>query len=257
MPTLSKTSTIDAVVARAMLYRSLGLIFRYPDASVQQELRSPAFLTEFLEACTVIEVVDLLPQYHTGKRELDEMATEALTHTYIRTFGHTAQSQIPLYETEYGQAQTLRGVHELGDIAGFYRAFGLTVTPRVHERVDSVTVECAFQHVLCYKEAYAMQHHGDEQRTVCRETQRNFLQHHLGWWTPSMLRRVVDVAPPVYGAWAHLGLLFIQQEHQRCDLPQPAERLGLRTPEASMETGCMSCSAETACPGGGTDAVAV
>ena len=247
-------------VARSDVYRWLSLGLRYPDAGVQVQLKARSLRTQLPEACRVF---DTAGAHHLGEaaaeviHRLRQCRGEALETAYLRIFGHLVRGQLSLYETEYGDEQALRGVHQLGDIAGFYRAFGLEVGRGAADRVDHVSVECAFLHVLCYKEAYAIAHHGPQQREVCREAQARFLSDHLGWWVPSMARRVLDAQPgTVYAAWMRLVLGFFADERRRFGLPEVSERLGLRTPEPSFEAGCMSCSVETACPGG-QDAVAL
>jgi len=244
---------VALAAARSEVYRWLSLWVRYPDTSVRQQLRAPALRTQLLDACQVIDEVEgadlrKLAQQVVGPKRMRDVDT--LETTYIQTFGHISRGRLSLYETEYGEGQALRGVHELGDLAGFYRAFGLEVGRRIGERVDHVTVECAFMHVLCYKEAYAMVHHGPAQRAVCREAQTRFLREHLGSWLPSVARRILDMrAGSVYAGWAQLALRLLAIERQRFTLPEVSDRLGLRTPEPSMEAGCMSCAVETACPG--------
>jgi DMSO reductase family type II enzyme chaperone len=241
-------------LARSEVYRWLSLGVRYPDEAVKRQLQLPERRQRLLEACRVLE--DSKGHHLTDLaeglvRHLWQHAIQEIETSYIRAFGHIARGRLSLYETEYGDGQALRAVHELGDIAGFYRAFGLEIGRAVGERVDHAGVECAFLHVLCYKEAYAIAHHGPQQHEMCREAQARFLREHLGWWMPSMARRVLDLyAGTFYAAWAELTLAFLAQERQRFGLPHVSEHLGLRTPEPSLEAGCMSCSIETACPGG-------
>jgi len=256
----ARHADVALAAARSEVYRWLSLWVRYPDETVRQQLRAPALRTQLLDACQVIDEVDGTDLRRLARQVVGPVRSRdsaALEPAYIQTFGHISRGRLSLYETEYGEGQALRGVHELGDLAGFYRAFGLEVGRRIGERVDHVTVECAFMHVLCYKEAYAMVHHGTEQRVVCREAQARFLREHLGAWLPSVARRILDVrAGSTYTGWARLALRFLATERQRFDLPDVSERLGLRTPEPSLEEGCMSCAVETACPGG-QDALAL
>ncbi len=247
-------------LARSCAYRWLSLGLRYPDAIVLAQLTAPALRGELPEACRLIDP--------TGEHHLHEAATQLVRRltrrgiaswedVYINTFGHIARGQLSLYETEYGDSPALRGLHEFGDIAGFYRAFGLEVTRDHPDRVDHAAIECAFLHVLCRKEAHALEHHGPEQRAICREAQERFLRDHLGWWMPSMARRILDIdASTVLAAWGQVGLRLLASERQRFHLPEVSERLGLRRTDQSLEAGCQSCSVETACPGG-TDAVAL
>jgi len=75
----------------------------------------------------------------------------------------------------------------------------------VKERVDHIGIELEFMHFLTYKEAYAHQHHSEEQAQICVDAQQKFLREHLGRWAPvlaRMLRR--QTRHGVYGALAAL-----------------------------------------------------
>jgi TorA maturation chaperone TorD len=110
---------------------------------------------------------------------------------YLSIFGHTVRGDCPPHELEYGSlhADKLYQPHLLADIAAFYRAFGLELTPDAAERVDHIAMECEFYAVLCAKEEVA----GD-QLEFCRETQKKFLREHLARWTPAFTRRVECLA---------------------------------------------------------------
>ena len=56
-----------------------------------------------------------------------ESDTAALASRYRFLFGHTVRGEIPPYETEYGNEALFQQPQELGDLMGFYRAFGLNV----------------------------------------------------------------------------------------------------------------------------------
>jgi TorA maturation chaperone TorD len=70
----------------------------------------------------------------------------------------------------------------MADIAGFYRAFGLDLSPHNTDRVDFLSTELEFLSFLSMKEAYAWKHQEDELAEICRDAQRKFLAAHLGRW---------------------------------------------------------------------------
>jgi Uncharacterized component of anaerobic dehydrogenases len=109
---------------------------------------------------------------------------EILQSEYQRIVGHTMSKECPLYETQYGASQVFQQVQELGDIQGFYRAFGLDTSEIEKERCDHVSVELEFMHFLLYKQAYAMENHGDEKTQICVDAQKKFLKEHIGKWVP-------------------------------------------------------------------------
>jgi TorA maturation chaperone TorD len=86
----------------------------------------------------------------------------------------------PPCEAFYTAKEIFQETSELADIAGFFKAFGLTLAES--ERVDYISVELEFMHLLTYKEAYAQTHHDPAKARFCRETQRKFIRDHLGRW---------------------------------------------------------------------------
>ena len=101
---------------------------------------------------------------------------------YRRIFGHTVSKDCPPYETEYGKAHIFQQASEMADIGGFYRAFGLEASEENRDRLDHISTELEFMHVLAYKEAHALEYHGEEKGQLCREAQQKFLNEHLGRW---------------------------------------------------------------------------
>ena len=83
----------------------------------------------------------------------------------------------------------------MGDIAGFYSAFGLQLSPDIHERLDHLSVELEFMHYLAYKESYAILHDGAEKLKTVIEAEKKFVKEHIGRWVPlfsGMLKRKAD-----------------------------------------------------------------
>jgi hypothetical protein len=83
----------------------------------------------------------------------------------------------------------------MGDIAGFYKAFGVELSRDVHERMDHLSVELEFMHFLAYKESYARCHDGAEKTQIVVDAQKKFVKDHIGRWVPlfaKMLTRKAD-----------------------------------------------------------------
>src|SRR5207245_10349649 len=72
----------------------------------------------------------------------------------------------------------------MGDIAGYYKAFGLELAEVVHERLDHISVELEFLHFLAYKESYALCHDGEEKLQVVVDAAEKFVRDHIGRWAP-------------------------------------------------------------------------
>ena len=70
---------------------------------------------------------------------------------------HRPRGTITPYETEYGNEALFQQPQELGDLMGFYRAFGLAMKQDRRERADHISCECEFLMFLALKEAYALE----------------------------------------------------------------------------------------------------
>ena len=93
----------------------------------------------------------------------------------------------------------------MGDIAGFYKAFGVELSRDVHERMDHLSVELEFMHFVAYKESYARCHDGAEKTQIVVDAQKKFVKEHIGRWVPmfaKMLARKAD-----YGFYRHMAEL--------------------------------------------------
>ncbi|MEJ2231252.1 MAG: molecular chaperone TorD family protein, partial [Nitrospirales bacterium] len=99
------------------------------------------------------------------------------------------------YETLFGNDHVFGQSYVMGDIAGFYSAFGLQLSPDIHERLDHLSVELEFMHYLAYKESYAVLHDGAEKLKTVIEAEKKFVKEHIGRWVPlfsGMLKRKAD-----------------------------------------------------------------
>lgn len=80
----------------------------------------------------------------------------------------------------------------LGDLAGYYRAFGWQPAGDTGEKLDHLLTELEFAAVLLTMAAQAGEAHNAESADVTHRALASFVQYHLGDWLP--------------GACAHLGL---------------------------------------------------
>ncbi|MEK6526529.1 MAG: molecular chaperone TorD family protein, partial [Nitrospirota bacterium] len=83
-----------------------------------------------------------------------------------RVFSNTITLDCPPYETLFGNDHVFGQAHVMGDIAGFYKAFGVELSQDIHERMDHLSVELEFMHFLAYKESYARCHDGAEKTQI-------------------------------------------------------------------------------------------
>lgn len=181
-------SNVENLLTRSALYHILSACFLYPaeeKVSVLKELNFHEFINS-LELCyqEVGDTKELQRCLKEVQRCFEDTSIETLRKVYQRIVGHTISKECPLYETQYGAAHIYQQTHELADIQGFYKAFGLEISDVEKERSDHVSVEFEFMHFLLYKQAYALENHGDEKAQLCVDAQKKFLKEHVGKWVP-------------------------------------------------------------------------
>jgi DMSO reductase family type II enzyme chaperone len=217
---------IDTALCRSALYQWLSRAFRYPDADLAESLQPPALAS--LEATWN----RLAPEGHDGLRPAlaglraisDDLALTGLQSEHRRLFGHIESSLCPPYETRYHSHHLFQQTHQLADIAGFYRAFGLDISEGADERPDYLAIELEFLHFLCFKEAYAIEHHGSERVELVRDAEMTFLKDHLLCWAPAFAGRLQEMSGDVF--YANLGRLlraFLATEAARWGCDHEAE----------------------------------
>ena len=111
-----------------------------------------------------------------------------------RVFSNVITLDCPPYETLFGNDHVFGQAHVMGDIAGFYKAFGLELSRDIHERLDHLSVELEFMHFLAYKESYARCHDGADKTQIVVDAQKKFIKDHIGRWVPLFSRMLVKKA---------------------------------------------------------------
>jgi DMSO reductase family type II enzyme chaperone len=181
-------ASVKNLLARSVMYQILSACFLYPEEKNLSMLKSPDFQEHVKDLILCYEGVDDGAELKKCLEEVYSLFTattiETLQRDYRSIVGHTMSKECPLYETQFGAAQVFQQVHELGDIQGFYKAFGVDTSDVEKERCDHVSVELEFMHFLLYKEAYALENHGNEKALICLDAQKKFLKEHLGKWAP-------------------------------------------------------------------------
>lgn len=235
----------DALIptARGEVYRFLALGFSYPDITV---------LGRTLAQWPIAES-GLNTLGRAGKAAdcvarcgavLDTITIDALREAHIECLGHAISKDCPPYETEYGQAHIFQKTQTLADISGFYRAFGLELSPDFKDRPDHVAAELEFMEFLCVKEAHDLIEGLDEDtRSLCRRAQREFLDEHVGRWMFGFARRLREKAPGnPYGLFAELLGDFLAAELRSMGL-EPGMELGPGdgSDVAEGDLGCAGC----------------
>lgn len=246
---------IRRALARSCLYRLLSTLLSCPE----EESFSGLNWEEAKEAAALLGSPWSLKEAAESMRQCAGDPAE-LQSEYVRIFGHTIQSDCPPYETQYGSqhgamasqlggAQIFEQCQSLGDIAGFYRAFGLDVSDRAKERLDHISIELEFMAFLAHKEAYALTSDEKEHAEICREAQIKFLNDHLGRWLPLFTQRLSVVAKE--GFYRELALLterFLTFEVEAFGV-QPLKVEELAPIPLEPEGGCFSCEMRSRFPG--------
>jgi DMSO reductase family type II enzyme chaperone len=243
----------DIALCRAALYAALALGFRPPTLETLERLTNPDAARALADAARVLDTCSGAGGLAAGAAALarPEADLEHLGAAYRRLFGHTARGEVAAYETEYGDEALFQQPQELGDLAGFMRAFGLALRPEAHERIDHVSCECEFLAFLACKEAYAVDHGDEDMRAVTARATTLFLRDHAGRFAPAFARRLARAdAGGLYAALGHLLEALVTADCRRLRVSTGPESLGLRPDPATcaVPMGC-DAGAEGGCGG--------
>lgn len=247
-------SEIDLAYGRAALYNALANGFQPPSeenlarllaVDAQASLKSAAATLGPNRVKQIVRIIDALPQAGASSRDV---ASE-----YRALFGHTARGQIPPYETEYGNEALFQQPQELGDLMGFFNAFGLKLKLEKHERPDHVSCEIEFLMFLALKEAYALEQKDPEMLAETRKAEKLFLRDHLGRFVPTFAVQLHRENPGgFYTKLADLCLQIVAADCARLGVALGAADLALRPADDSrVPMACASGTQCTAMPGTG------
>lgn len=266
--------------ARLVIYQFLALATSKPHAESWSRILDPNYLELVQAAVDIIrhdpqaqpdslapgelplEALDFAPlksflqnPLHTEDPPLAEDSVQAFCDEYDRIFGLLLSKECPPYETQYcPQTFSVFRSHQLGDIAGYYRAFGLEPSSKSPERHDHISLELEFMAWLNTKTLYAMEEGDHDNESLCRDAQVSFLDEHLAWWTTAFalaLRKKADgiederelTSPPksFQGAIGVFLAAFIAAERGFLGIATPTNLVAPR--ESSDPEGCESCVA--------------
>jgi TorA maturation chaperone TorD len=223
-------------LARTAVWGALAEAFRRPGGE-------PTGLLDELPGAAAVLGVDgrELAAAPRGAAELRE--------AYDAIFGHVVRGPCPAYEGEYGEPKGHRFAHEIGDVTGFYNAFGVGPSRAHPERADHISVECEFMAFLALKEACAAEAHGPDKADLCRDASRKFLEEHLGRFGRALAGRVRRRArSPFYAAAATLLDAAIVSEAGRLGAAAGPEDLPLRGDAGTPDDACVRCGAAPETP---------
>ncbi|MBV6340577.1 TorD/DmsD family molecular chaperone [Candidatus Magnetobacterium casense] len=158
------------------LYKLASLGLSYPQEASWSSIENILSERERLFTGDILRMVnDFNEQFELG-------AIDDLRADYLNYFD--MGGQISPYETEYLTEKISRKPFELADIAGFYRAFGLSVNESADnkELIDHISVELEFMALLTAKALYAMDSQSKEHEEIVLDAKEKFLRDHLARW---------------------------------------------------------------------------
>jgi len=205
---------VERALSRSKLYLLLSWSYLYQeDDEFLDYLQSGEFvedgrvaldtLTNFLEGKGEEEAKERLQAVAGHFDAIEEWVSsegsnwnlQDLRDDHKRVFSNVISLDCPPYETLFGNDHVFGQSYTMGDIAGFYNAFGLQLSQDIHERLDHLSVELEFIHYLAYKESYALLHDSKEKLQTVVDAEKKFVKEHVGRWVPlfaGMLRKKAD-----------------------------------------------------------------
>ena len=230
MASVEVASRTEEALARSAVYRLLSQALAYPTADSVRELQQ--------EDLSLVERhLDLLtPDVRIAARAAVEalrgLEIGELEATHRDVFSHVHSPDCSAFENDYAEGDVWRRAHQLADLSGFYRAFGVG---HPSERPDHIAVELEFLYLLSYKLAWALASGDEEHAEVCAGAEDRFLEDHVLRWMPGFAERLSRVgAGGPYAAVAHLLSTLLDAEAARTGIrPDAATTLPETQPEVT------------------------
>ncbi|MCR4300072.1 MAG: molecular chaperone TorD family protein [Sulfuricaulis sp.] len=224
-------------------------------AAIQKDPR--AFPDSLAPGEIALEALDLAPLISFLRQPKEDFREE-----FDRVFGLLVSRECPPYETEYcPQTFSVYRSQQLGDIAGYYRAFGLEPSHQSPERHDHIALELEFMAWLNTKTLYAWEQGDEDNASLCRDAQVSFFRDHLAWWTTAFalaLRQKADgirderdlTSPPksFQGAIGAFLAAFVPAERGVLGIAPPTTLTAvnvLASVEEGDAKGCETCALTT------------
>ncbi|QWR77568.1 TorD/DmsD family molecular chaperone [Candidatus Magnetomonas plexicatena] len=184
-------------VVRSRIYGLLAAGFRQMSEEHFQQL-SEHYVSSWKEVVGFLAADEgqLLPLVDSLSEALKAGNYSDLYDEYNSLFLSFGRTFVTPYEMERMKdtpQHSLTSQAELADVAGFYGAFGLDTSASVPERVDHISTELEFMHVMALKEAAALEEGDPEHLEIVRHGQQKFMTDHLGRWVNRFTDAVVAV----------------------------------------------------------------
>ncbi len=212
-PAIKDSPAVERALNRSKLYLLISWSMLFPeDDEFLDYLQCGEFVEDGRAALDALEVAldgtggDRAKQkLALMRKQLDEIekfvASECvnwqlgnLQDEHRRVFSNVITLDCPPYETLFGNDHVFAQSHVMGDISGFYKAFGVELSKDIHERLDHLSVEFEFMHFLAYKESYSRCHDGADKTQIVVDAQKKFVKNHIGRWVPLFCRMLAKKA---------------------------------------------------------------
>ena len=211
--TIKDSPAVERALNRSKIYLLISWSLLYPeDEEFLDYLRCGEFVEDGRAALSALEVALGTDDGGRAKEKLGALkqqfdrvesliASECvnwqlsdLQSEHRRVFSNVITLDCPPYETLFGNDHVFAQSHVMGDISGFYKAFGVELSKDIHERLDHLSVEFEFMHFLAYKESYSRCHDGPEKTQIVVDAQKKFVKNHIGRWVPLFCRMLTKKA---------------------------------------------------------------
>ncbi len=213
LSTIKDSPAVERALSRSKIYLLISWSLLYPeDEEFLDYLRCGEFVEDGRTALDALEIAlganggdqakarlilirELLNQVESLiASECVNWQLSDLQSEHRRVFSNVITLDCPPYETLFGNDHVFAQSHVMGDISGFYKAFGVELSKDIHERLDHLSVEFEFMHFLSYKESYALCHDGPEKTQIVIDAQKKFVKNHIGRWVPLFCRMLTKKA---------------------------------------------------------------
>lgn len=215
--------TTFALLAQADLFLLLADLFRPPAHARPRLINLTADdLDDLVRVAELADAPDLLAGLRRVHQAWQEVSGADWSDEFHRLF--EGAMLCPLNETAVIRRD--KGAI-IGDLAGYYRAFGWAPTAHSGEKPDHLVAELEFMAILLAMQARAVDLSQVEPEQVVRMALASFASDHAGEWLPSLCQRIEESSRvPLYahGARALAAAWRAMASAHAWDLaPTPAE----------------------------------
>jgi len=182
------SATLEDLLTRAALFRTLALGFGYPDPDQRKALREA--LGRFTDPLPYPITHPVHRAQRMMRRAWQSVPAMELEGEYVRLF--LRSTVCSLHETAYDDGRRLAGqTQELADISGFYQAFGLAIAEGQPDLPDHLCSELEFLSLCLIKLGYAQSRPvAARAMGVTAAAIAAFLRDHLGRWVPAFTAKL-------------------------------------------------------------------